>query len=347
MKKIISALTAIAAFTGLLVFGSGHSVAAVNNSNQNDYEVQPILPDSQVDMSKNYWDLQAKKDSTQVIQLRIQNFTKKHIKVSTSLRNAYTQVGGGIDFQHSQQGLDRSLKIPFTKLAKLNFKARTIALGPNQTKILSATITYPKKMFRGLIYGDWHFIEHVKRNANDRTAIKANYAYSIGVMLRGNHWDKTGPNMKYDQTTPFLYNKHPALGIDIRNTQPMALTKMAVLAQVMRKGDNNSLKEYSANDLTVAPNSMMRLPITWNYDTMKPGVYLIKVTIRGNNVTNNFPIQWKFRREFRVAKHTADKINSKAAKQPANKWLYAAVGTGLVWIISAAGLAWLFIVRPK
>ncbi|WP_225419716.1 DUF916 and DUF3324 domain-containing protein [Lapidilactobacillus wuchangensis] len=327
-------------------FAPRFAVAAADNEDQNDYEVQPILPDNQVNMSANFFDLEMQPEQEQTIQLRIQNFTSKTIKVESDIRNAYTQNGGGIDFAPTGTKLDNTLKVPLTDLATLTEQDKVINLGPKEAKVVTTTIKMPKQLHQGMIYGDWHFIQRVKKDAKQATAVKANYAYSIGIALRGRQYDETTASMRYVKTAPFLYNKHPAMGIELQNPAPMAFRKASVSAEIIRQGERDSGRTFQANNFMVAPNSTLKLPISWNYDAMKPGVYKIKVKFTGQNYANRFPMTWTFTKQFKVAEKEASDLNQKAAKKPKNKWVVPMIGVGLLWTIALGGLIWLLAVRP-
>jgi hypothetical protein len=344
-RNVIIGIAAVVA----LLLGATHlqRVQAASAADQNDFEVQPVLPDSQVDMSKNYFDLQARANGTQKIQMRVQNFTAKTITVQSNLRNAYTQDGGGIDFAPKNVAVDSTLKIPLTSIAKLDRGDETLKLGPHGVRVINVTIKYPKKQFGGMIYGDWHFLEKVNKNLKKKTAVHANYAYSIGVVLRGNRFDEIGPEMHYVGTNPFLYNKHPALGITLRNSKAMPLRAATVQASVAREGDSGLTRTYNASGFLIAPNSTMRLPISWNYDSMKPGTYLIKVKLQGQNYVTHFPMTWTFKKKFRVATHKVQSLNEQAVKKPVNKWTYTAVGVGILWIAAIGIWAWVLKLRPQ
>ena len=80
---------------------------------------------------------------------------------------------------------------------------------------------------------------------------------------------------------------------------------------------------------------------------MKPGTYRIKIRIQGQNYVNRFPIDQTFTRTFKVAKQTAQNLNDKAAKKPANHWLTAAIGIGGLWLLAVASLIWVLAVKPR
>ncbi|MFD1483936.1 DUF916 and DUF3324 domain-containing protein [Lacticaseibacillus baoqingensis] len=315
------------------------------SDDQNDFEVQPVLPDNQTNMAENFYDLKVKGSDRQTLQLRIQNFTGKTITVNSNIRNAYTQIGGGIEFTPKPR--TQSLKHPLTHMLTLPKAQQTITLGPHEATTLSAALSVPKESFKGMVYGDWHFTEKVAGATKNHTAIKAHYAYSVGVLLQGKHYATTSAALKYAGTRPMLYNKHPAMAIAVANPQPMAMRQVAIKAQIMRQGDRNTVRTYQATKKMIAPNSTLKAPISWNYDAMKPGTYQIKIQVQGQNYANRFPIDQTFTRTFKVAQQTADKLNAQAAKKPKNRWLPAAITSGVLWLMAVGSLIWVLAVKPR
>ncbi len=322
-------------------------VSAASGAGTNDYEVQPVLPESQVNMAENFYDLKLAPGQTQTIQLRIQNFTSKTIKVKSGLGNAVTQTGGGIVFEGAAAKPDVSLKHPFTTLATQPHGQATVTLGPRRAKTLSVTITMPQKAYAGMIYGDWHFSEAIGNKAKARNAVGAKYAYSVGVLLRGTDFRQTFPKLRYKNTEPFLANRHPAMGINIQNTAAMAMRQVSILAKVSLVGSHDITRVYSKTGVMIAPSSTLKIPISWNYNTMKPGTYKVSVVIKGQNYGNRFPMTLKFNRQFRVAAKKAAAINEKAVKKPKNKWVPVAYATGALWLVALGSLIWMLAVRPR
>ena len=341
-KRVFSWMIGLSLFLGIIL-GQQTIVHADVQTQTADFEIQPILPEEQVNASLNYFDLLLKPDSTRVIQMRIQNFSNKKITVESSLRNAYTQMGGNIDFTTDSSLLDKSLKTSFTQIATLTKGDQKIVLKAGETKMLSTTIKMPKAGYKGMIYGDWHFLERLKPDTKT-TATTSNYAYSVGVVLRGTDYE-VYPKLSYGETAPILYRRHPAMGIKLRNTQPMAITKASVDATILQKGFNGSKHVYKATNLSIAPNSLLNIPISWSYNTLKPGDYEIQVKVKGLTFFNKFPHTWEFNKKFTVADSAVKTINKQAMQKPINHWFYGAIVSGALLAISSGFLV--YVVRLK
>ncbi|MDB1552072.1 DUF916 and DUF3324 domain-containing protein [Latilactobacillus sakei] len=334
--KFVRRLMALSlAFVGLMLCQMTQ-VQAAAQTQKADFEVQPILPDEQEDLSLNYFNMSLAQGQTKKIEMRIQNFTDHAITVHSDLRNSMTQVGGGVSFQANTKGLDPSLKVPFTKIAKLDKKSETIKLAAQETKILKMTVKMPEDRTNGMIYGDWHFIEYLHKKGG-QSSVGSNYAYSVGVALKGQHY-KVYPELKYDKTEAMIYRRHAAMGIKIRNTQPMVINKVSAKAVVSKEGLFSSKHVYTTSNQSVAPNSVLTLPISWDYEQLKPGKYTIDTVVHGQNLWNKLPLTWRFKKSFTIKADDVKTVNAQALKKLKNKWAYVATASGVLMLVSITGL---------
>lgn len=329
-----------------LAFAVGfYTMRPVQAAENNDFEVQPVLPDNQTDQTENFYDLKVASGTEQTLQLRIQNFTNKTITVQSDIRNAYTQVGGGINFDAHYT--DKTLQHPLTTLLTQPKTQATIKLSPHEATTLNTTLKIPQTGIKGMVYGDWHFIEKPNPDAKDHTAVKSHYAYSVGILLQGKGYASASANLTYQHTRPFLYNKHPAMAIAVKNDQPMAMRQVAITGEIAQEGKGNTKRSFRNSNVTIAPNSTLKVPISWNYDSMQPGTYKIKLHVKGQNYATRFPIDKTFVKTFTVAKSTADHLNKHAAKKPKNNWIPVTIGVAGLWLLAVGSLIWLLAVRPR
>lgn len=317
-------------------FGFTQYVQAAAETERADFEIQPIMPEGQVDTSLNYFDVNFKPGTTHTIKMRVQNFTDKKITIKNEFQNGMTQMGGDMKFQTPTKGLDPSLKIPLTTIGAVRKSDRVLHLGPEETTVIEATIKMPEENFNGLISGGWHFIEYRGNKTSEQT-ISSNYAYMVSVVLRGPHY-KVYPELKYDSTKPILYNSRPALGVKLRNPQPMILKNVHFKAVVSKQGLFSDKRLFEKEGSSIAPNSSVTLPISWEYNNMKAGTYKVAVKVTGENLWNKLPMSWTFKKTFKVSKSEAADLNKKSVQRPTNKWLYAMTASGVLLLVSAVGL---------
>ena len=328
---------------GLCLLINLKPVQATTNQNA-DFEVQPVFDTSQTNQNLNYYNLKYAPGTTHQIKLRIQNYTEHPVTVHSEFKNAITGDGGENAFTASTQGLDRSLKVPLTTVVRLDGSAK-ITLKAEEIRYLTATIQMPKENFRGMIYGSWHFIEYLQDNQKDRSAATSNYAYSLGVILQGKPY-RVYPELKYQTTTPELYQGHPALAIQLRNTQPMVLNQVALTATITKQGLFSAKRVYQATNRVINPNSKIRIPVSWEYDRLKPGKYQVQVKVVGQNYWNHLPMTWRINRQFTVKNAAIKAINQQAIQKPINHWAIVALASGVMLGLTIGALIMLLRQRP-
>lgn len=331
-------------FIGILIV-SHNKVNAETNTKKMDFEIESVVSQYQVDKTKRFFDLALDPGKKEVLRMRIHNFSDKKITVHSDLRNAYTQMGGSINFdtksadvsQDNTEGIIRDKAHVISKIGSVDKNSRVINLDPDESKVVTATIRMPEKRTRGMIYGSWHFIEYVKDTGKNRSSVSGNYAYNMAINLHGSPY-KVYPELKYVKTEPIIKAGHPAMGIMLNNVEPMAINRAEVKAVIQKDGLFNSKRVFEASDRPIAPNSRLTIPISWGYDTMKPGKYMIKVAVKGQNLWNGLPMTWNFHETFTVKSKDVKSINAHSLKKPVNKWTYVATASGVLMLMSFAAV---------
>lgn len=333
LRTIIKASLAL----GVTWLALNSNVAKANQIQRADFEVQPIQNIEQVDKSMNYFDVRFKPGTTRTLRMRVQNFTDHPITLESTLENGMTQEGGDMKFQTSTTGLDASLKQPLTTIAKLAPGARKIHLEPQSATIVSATVKMPAEEFRGMIAGGWRFKQILKNKGRHSQSVTSHYAYLMSINLRGKPY-RIYPEMKYAATQPMLADGHPALGIKLRNTQPMIIKDVAFKATITKNGLFKSKRVFEKDGSSIAPNSTVILPLSWQYRTLHPGTYHVDVEVTGQNFWNQLPMTWHFKEAFKVTRKGARVVNQKANKRPLNRWGIVSIMSGIALMIASYGL---------
>ncbi|WP_056950566.1 DUF916 and DUF3324 domain-containing protein [Latilactobacillus fuchuensis] len=347
MKKLITQLLlgTLLVVGGLTATNQQVQAATSSDASNTDFEVIPLKPGTQVDTTKNYYDLKIKPGETETLQMQVKNYADHKITIYAGLGNAFTQNGGDMSFKTTAPDVDSSVSPSFTSIATMPKKYQKIELAAREGKNITATVTMPEGSQRGMIYGDWHFIEYAKNKSDVKSQVpgaSSNYSYSVGVALHGTNY-KVYPELKYEKVEPILNNSQPAMAINLRNTQPMIITGATVKAAITKDGLFSSKHVNTVTNKMIAPNSVMRMIIPWNFDQLKPGKYTVDVTVQGNNLWNQLPMTWKFKKHFTIKSQQVKKINAAALKKPTNKWAYVATAAGVLTLISAT--AWVKLIK--
>lgn len=333
---------------GVLVVAGGFGlssqrVRAATQTTTTDFEVIPLKSGTQVNRAENFFDLKVAPGETETLKVAVKNVATHSITVYTDLRNSFTQLGGGIDFKDKVPDMNLDVSPTLTSVSKLDKQYQKIELGPEETKEVEATVTMPKEKQRGMIYGSWHFLEPA-RNAGkiSGSGATSDYAYTIGVELRGSQY-KIYPELKYEKVEPILDNGLAKMTVNLRNTQPMILSNATAKVKIVKKGLFSSQHLKTVTNQKIAPNSVFRIPVSWDMDRLKPGKYTVDVSVQGNNLWNKLPMTWKFKKNFTIKSQDVKKINAASLKKPTNKWAYVATVAGALTIV--AGTAWVKLIK--
>ncbi len=316
---------------GWLLLASNQPVSAAQE--HIDFEVEKVKSNRQVDQENRFFDLGIEPGKKETIQVLVHNFSDKNIKVHSEIDNSLTQQGGGIIYRPTKDGIIKETSHTLMDVAKVHRADRVITLGPNEVKKVSVTITMPSEQTKGMIYGAWHFIEYGQKETDNHSNVSGSYAYNMGIVLRGKPYE-IYPELKYQGVNPTVRNGHPALGIQLNNTKPMAIKNAKVKAVVYKNGFFKDKRVYETDSVDVAPNSQWTVPISWAFDRLKPGRYNISISVKGNSYWNQLPMSWHFRKKITINQQQADKINQASVKKPVNKWAYVATASGILMLVS-------------
>lgn len=300
---------------------------------QMDFEVQMVPANSQVNRENRFFDLGLEPGQKETFQVKLHNFSDRPIKVYSQINNSITQIGGGMIYRPTKIGIIRDTKHTLRDIAVVKSADQIVTIGPNAEKTVSASVKMPDNQTKGLIYGTWHFIEYGKKDDGSNSSVSGNYAYNVGVVLRGQDY-KVYPELKYQTVEPIVKNGHPALGIQLNNIKPMVIKNARVNAVIYRQRLFKNKRVYQTTNVDVAPNSQFTVPISWGYDQMKPGKYTVDVAVKGQSYWNQLPMTWHFKKTITVDKQQADKINQESIQKPTNRWAYVATASGVLMLIS-------------
>lgn len=116
IKKIVSSL---------LVFVFLFNVFNLKaNAAEMKFAVNAVIPENQVDKNQTYFDLKMEPGQKQTLQVQMKNDTDKEVVVETHANTAITNSNGITDYSVIDPQLDSTLKIPFSKIAKVKKKQK-------------------------------------------------------------------------------------------------------------------------------------------------------------------------------------------------------------------------------
>lgn len=325
MKKIgIVIATAFLIIIGLWSTVSAEAAGA-------GFTMDAVQPENQIG-DASYFNFKIAPDQSQELTLRVKNLENQAIKIRISPNPAVTNANGQIDYSDHDAKRDTTAKYVITELVS---SPQDVALAANETKDVKFTLTAPKEAFSGTIMGGFYAEKRSDDSADSSSnegqmlTVKNNYSLVLGVALTENPDQNITPKLKLNAVRAGLSNEHTAVLANLQNIEPQAFGSMTVDAKIYKKGDDNVFKETKRDNQEMAPNSNYDFAIDWQKEQLEAGEYHLSL------VATSGTQEWKFERDFSIAKLEAQAVNEKAvdtSKQSSNLWLYVIIGI-LVLII--------------
>lgn len=269
-----------------------------------NFYVTPEFPESQVEGSGSYFDLNVTPGATETLTLTLQNAIDEPVKVAITPHTAYTNVNGVVEYGKDAEEVDPSIVHSLDELIEV---PETIELAGNETRTVSLTLKMPEESFEGFLAGGLRLSE-VKEEAEEETseeeglAIKNEFSYVVGVIV-SNSRDTVQPDLALLDVFPDQLNYRNVISATLQNFTSTFVNRLEVEASVKRKGENEILYEASKEQMQMAPNSHFNFPISLNGDRFRSGDYVLEMTARSGEE------EWSWTEEFTIKADEARSLN--------------------------------------
>lgn len=269
-----------------------------------NFYVTPEFPDSQVEGSSSYFDLNLSAGETEHLALKLQNASSDPIQVQVTPHTAYTNVHGVVEYGQDAKEPDPSLSHSLDKLIN---PSEIIELAGNETKTISVPLHMPKESFEGFLAGGLR-IAQVKDeseeapNNGEGVAIKNEFAYVIGVVV-SNTRNSVQPDLELLDVFADQLNYRNVISANLQNFTPAFINQLAVEATVQRVGEDDILYKSSEEMMQMAPNSNFNFPIPLEGDRFQAGEYLLKLKATSGEE------EWTWEQTFTIETEEARSFN--------------------------------------
>lgn len=269
------------------------------------FYVTPEFPESQVEGSESYFDLNLAPGAKDSVGLTLQNAGSEPIQVQITPHTAYTNVHGVVEYGKDAEAPDTSL---VHSLADLIEASETIDLAGDETKTIQIPLHMPADAFEGFLAGGLRITEVKKdedetpANQGEGVAIKNEFAYVVGVVV-SNSRDSVQPDLDLLDVFADQLNYRNVISATIQNFTPTFVNRLAVEATVQRVGEDEVLYEASEEGMQMAPNSHFHFPISLEGGRFQSGDYLLKLTATSGEE------EWTWEQEFTIDADEARALN--------------------------------------
>lgn len=269
-----------------------------------NFYVTPEFPESQVEGSKSYFDLNLEAGETETLSLKVQNASSDPIQVQVTPHTAYTNVHGVVEYGKDAQEPDTSLQYSLDELID---PSGVIELAGNETKTITVPLHMPEETFEGFLAGGLRITEvkeEPEEYATDEegVAIKNEFAYVLGVVV-SNSRNSVQADLKLLDVFADQLNYRNVISAKIQNFTPTFVNRMAVEATVQRVGEDEVLYEASEEMMQMAPNSNFDFPISLEGDRFQSGEYVLKLKATSGEE------EWSWEQTFTIEADEARALN--------------------------------------
>lgn len=306
-----------------------------------NFHVTPELPESQVEGTSSYFDLNLTPGTTENLTLKIQNAGNDPIQVQITPHTAYTNVHGGVEYGKEAEEPDSTLTHSLDELIE---SPEVIDLAGNETKTVNIVLHMPEIAFDGFLAGGLRISEVPAEteetvSTEEGVGIKNEFAYVVGVVV-SNSRDSVQPDLDLLDVFADQLNYRNVISATIQNFTPTFVNRLAVDATIQRVGEEDILYEASEEMMQMAPNSNFNFPISLEGDRFVAGQYLLKMKATSGEE------EWSWEREFTIEADEARSFNRAdvTIDTSTNWWMIGAI---CLLFLLAIVLLYLIIKRRK
>lgn len=268
------------------------------------FYVTPEFPESQVEGSNSYFDLNLDPGKTEQLTLTLKNGNTEAVTIQVTPHTAYTNVHGVVEYGKTAETKDTTLSHSLDELINT---PEPIELAGNETKTIALSLHMPEEEFEGFLAGGLRIAEvptEQEETPSDEegVAIKNEFAYVVGVVV-SNRRSSVEPELDLIDVFADQLNYRNVISTNLQNLTPTFVNQLAVEATIHRVGENDVLYKANQEMMQMAPNSNFNFPISLEGDRFQAGDYILKMTATSGEE------QWQWEREFTIDSEDARVLN--------------------------------------
>lgn len=304
-----------------------------------NFHVTPELPQSQIEGTASYYNLNLNPGETETLVLMLQNDKEEPIEVKVTAHTAFTNVNGVVEYGKTAEQVDPTLLYSIDELIE---PIDTIELAAKESKRVELTLKMPTDSFEGVLAGGLRIEEVRPEEENvdngESIAIKNEFSYVVGVLAR-NSRTTVQPDLELVDVFADQVNYRNVISATLQNFTPTFVNRLEVEATVHREGEDEVLYEASQSQMQMAPNSHFHFPISLDGDRFQAGDYVLRLKATSGDE------EWEWEHPFTIEGETARSLNRQdvTIDNSLNWWM---IGT-IALLILLVGLVIFLIMKQR
>ena len=268
------------------------------------FTIEPVYPSTQIDESKGFYFLEVKPGESQDIKLKVISTMKNPRKVTLSVKDAFTNQNGNIDYDGKNFKRDKTLVDSLEDTSTISEKEVTVE--KLETKEVTITINPPKESFKGVKVAA--ICATSSESEEKKSGLSSDFGYRLGlVVTEDDELDySNGASLNLLQVKPTVHQGKRVIQTRLQNPESLIVENLTVETKLRKKGTKEVLRKRTTNNMRVAPNSQFDFATNWGLDPIEPGTYVL--TVKADSGEK----KWKWEKEFTIGEEEAKKINEQA-----------------------------------
>lgn len=306
-----------------------------------NFYVTPEFPESQVEGTKNYFDLQGQPGSTHTLRLKLQNIREEEAIIQITPHTAFTNVLGVVEYGKNADEADSSLKYGMDTLIET---PEPIILAGKETKTIALELHMPAESFEGFLAGGLRIEEVTPEEEQtpieqEGVAIQNEFVYVVAV-LASNDRSSVQPDLALLDVFADQLNYRNVISANLQNFMPTFVNQLAVEATVHKVGEEEPLYEAQQEQMQMAPNSNFNFPISLEGDRFQSGEYLLKLRATAGKE------EWSWEETFIIEADEAQALNRAdvTIDTSINWWM---IGGIIVILLLLVLTVWLYLKQKR
>ena len=264
MKGIIQKLLMLSfVVIGFLGFGNVEV-----NANGLPINVEPVLPENQLEGVEEYIHIEPKDDSLrQTFQFKVKNITNKEQTVTVDVANAYVSPYGAVQYMTEAKTNSEIIddKYKMTNYLKLDDEYKTITLKPNEEKTVTAKIDVEDidgTLIGGIVFST---LTEGKKVEEEKSSFKINHKINMVMVVLINFG--TGKEVSITIDEPYVDPMPSYYAVRLPITLESPHHRGAKLEYQVLDGE----KELFSNELkmNMTPKSKTNYALIWEHDKIE------------------------------------------------------------------------------
>lgn len=257
-------------------------------ANSSGFYVTPVIPENQLEDTKDYFNLSVPAVMDQTLELVIINESVESKDFHLTLLDGMTTNDGTISYDNKHTYSD-SKRYKIAEIAQL--EKNEVTVEPNSSETVKIQLKNTVKDFFGMILGAVNISQ--KEEADKKAGVSNSFAYTIPIKIRVAE-DNNDYKLTYDGLTVDVEKVKKALALTFQNPNPNILRKLNLTFSIYKKGDSATpLYKNDMNEIELAPNSLFTPLLSLTEAKLKAGEYVLKIDAKSDVLNESWESEFK------------------------------------------------------